>query len=92
MPKTELRKASREHRPTIEHKEGYTLTIDQLNAGSLLRIADAMEVVAKERVDLQQQLQFWKQHAEVLEATRKRLNNTIRAMKGQITRLKKTKQ
>lgn len=64
-------------------------TIQEINSGSLQRIADATELMASNYTRLQNELQWMKESKERqrLEATR--LFNQVRTLKGVITKLKK---
>jgi len=79
------RDESRKHYGTSDEY----LTIDQLNAGSLQRIADATEAMAKNHVQLQNDYNYMKisrdGYRELYEMERKR----TKALKGVITKLKK---
>lgn len=57
------------------------LTIEVVVAGSLQRIADSMEVMAKDRVQLERDLQWYKENYA-------RRGETIRSLESQIKGLK----
>ena len=66
-----------------------TLTLEQLQTGAILRIADATEAMAKNHVQLQAEvdrLNRWYDHSRKRSAKLERSNVALR---GHITRLKK---
>jgi hypothetical protein len=64
-----------------------TLTNDQINSGSFMRIADSMEIIAKDKHRLEQDLQYWKESSKRKDGEISLLNNKIRGYKGRITTL-----
>lgn len=81
MPKS-LRDHSRDH-CTAE-----TLTIEVVQAGSLQRIADAVEIVAKDRVRMESDLKWYKDLNERNNATIARLRKSNAALRGCLRRSK----
>lgn len=67
-----------------------SLTLEQINTGSLLRIADATELMAKNHIQLQNDLDWYKKRYPEQREEIAHLNNRIRSLKGVITRLKKS--
>ena len=66
-----------------------SLSLEQINTGSLLRIADAVEIMAKRYQDLIDECDRYKhRHKQAVEEI-KSLNCRIAGLKGTITRLKK---
>lgn len=63
-------------------------TLNDINAGSLQRIADATEKMAKNYVVLQNDLDNYKKWWEDRGRALDRLNRRISALKGQITKLR----
>lgn len=66
-----------------------SLSLEQINTGALLRIADATELMAKRHTELMTQRDMYERwHDE--EAQKRRLaERRISSLKGQITKLKK---
>ncbi|WP_421977114.1 hypothetical protein [Roseivirga seohaensis] len=84
--KLNYRKESRKQYLTAEPQNG--LTMEQLNMGALLRIADATEAMAKRHTDLidenerlKESVNYWREKAQEAE-------RSIPALKGHITRLR----
>jgi len=79
----ELRNASK-----AQYDSAGTPTIEQINCGSLQRIADASEVMARRYVDLlkdvEQYRRWWNEEREKNAA----LTRSNSALRGQITKLK----
>ena len=65
-----------------------SMSIDEVNCGALLRIADASEAMAKNHVKLQGDYDFMKESRDYWEAEAHKLRRQIRALKGVITKLK----
>lgn len=65
--------------------------VDHINAGSLQRIADASETMAKNFLELQRDRDWWKSRAEDRARTITYLGHSIRSLRGVITRLKRRK-
>lgn len=68
------------------------LTIDQINAGSLQRIADSTERMAVNYTTLQKERDRYQQWYYEEIARAKSLQRTIAALRGVITKLKKQNQ
>ena len=64
-------------------------TIEEINAGSLQRIADATEIMAKEYYKLLSDRDFYVRKFKEEYAQTKRLLRRIRALKGVITKMKR---
>jgi hypothetical protein len=62
---------------------------DALQIGCLMRIADAVEKMAEDRVDLERRLQFYKDCCERSDQRNKTYQRRIASLRGWITRLKK---
>lgn len=75
-----LRDASR----TIWVSRDKTATIDEINVGSLQRIADAVEKMAVEIVGLMRDRDSWQRRACSAEADLKRLNRIVRRLRKQL--------
>lgn len=68
--------------------DGESLTLEQVNCGARLRIADALETLARDREDLERNLGYWKRRALAAEGDCTALRRRITALKGVITRMK----
>lgn len=64
-------------------------TTQEINAGSLQRIADATEVMAKSYQKLIDERDMYKRWYEEERGTSKRLYHSNRALRGVITKIKK---
>lgn len=65
------------------------LALDQLQIGALLRIADACEMMAKDRDKLEREAKWQRERADSNYQACERLRRSNAALKGQITRLRK---
>lgn len=65
------------------------LTIEQINCGALLRIADAVELMAKRYTDLIDQRDHQQRRADRLEESLYRLHRSNAALRGHLKRAKK---
>jgi hypothetical protein len=65
------------------------LTLEQLNTGAILRIADATEAMAKNHQDLIDERDRYKQRFETAVEQRDTAYRRISALQGVITKLKK---
>lgn len=70
--------------------EGRT-TFEPINAGSLQRIADATELMAKGYTELIRERDYYEQRAKRLAAENERLTRQRSALRGAITRMKRQK-
>ncbi len=68
-----------------------SLTIEQINCGALLRIADATELMAKRYQELINQREQFERSANYWRAQHDRMQRRLIAAKGQITKLKKAR-
>jgi hypothetical protein len=66
-------------------------TLEEINTGSLQRIADATEKMASNYQKMENDLAMYKRWYEERGKTVDKLNYTIRTLKGVITKLKKRK-
>ena len=66
-----------------------SLNIEQITIGALLRIADATEAMAKNHVKLQEDYDRMKQSRDYNREKVQQLENSLRTMKGVVTKLKK---
>lgn len=64
------------------------LEIEGINCGSMLRIADAVEIMTKSFNALRADRDYWKKRAEDWELKSNRLYRSICGLRGHITRLK----
>lgn len=64
-------------------------TVESINAGSLQRIADATEAMAKGHVELARERDNYKRWYEQEQERRNRLDRRIIALRGVITRIKR---
>lgn len=62
--------------------------LERINAGSLQRIADATEAMAKNYIEQQQSLEYYRNRSRRLEAENQHLRNSRAAIKAHNTRLK----
>lgn len=67
------------------------LTIEQLTMGCMLRIADAVELMAKNHTDLVKKLEHEKRMSEACRTRREGAERRASALRGVITKLKKRK-
>ena len=65
--------------------ENEYLTIEEINTGCLLRIADSLEQIEQPYKDLLQDIEYYKE----FEQENKKLKRTIAGLKGHINKLKK---
>jgi hypothetical protein len=65
------------------------MSLDQINCGALLRIADATELMAKRYSDLIDERDNYKRWYEQERDAKHRRDRRINALRGQITKLKK---
>lgn len=64
-------------------------TCEEINAGSLQRIADATEAMSRNYVELQNQVDYYKKRMESLQEQNETLFRSNAALRGVITKLKK---
>ena len=64
-------------------------TVESVNAGSLQRIADAVETMAKSYNDLREESEKYQRWYRTERASSKRANSRISALQGVITKMKK---
>lgn len=81
------RKASRDH--DWGQDEDRSLTIEQINCGSLMRIADATELMAKEYQRLLDRAKWLEARAVRAEGETQRLARSNAALRGHLKRIKK---
>jgi len=81
------REASRANITTSHPRE-----IDHINCGSLQRIADATEAMAKNHIALQRDHDLYKRWFTEEKERRHKLERSNAALRGQITKLKKKQQ
>lgn len=79
-------KTLREHSQI--HYTSLTKTLEDINTGSLQRIADAVEKMAANYDDMKKSRDWWKDYANDLVARTQKQSKTIRALRGHNTRLK----
>jgi len=90
MPKTfkSWKEASRANWGTNLEAEVENLSADQVKTGALMRIADAVELVAKDRIQMEKDLNFYRTQYQKSQAEIVNLNHKISGYKSHITRLK----
>lgn len=71
---------------TVE--ESVQPNLDQINTGAMLRIADATEAMAKNFIQLQNELKWAKERNERLDVRAEKLRRQVSAYKGIIKKLK----
>jgi hypothetical protein len=64
-------------------------SIETINAGSFQRIADALEKVAMDRIQLERDLKYQRERAERALSNERHASRRIAALQGYITKLKK---
>lgn len=74
-----------------DYSEGERPDRDDLKFGCILRIADSMEAMAKNHVKLQEDYNYMKERRDYLKERNLELERKNRALKGVITKLKKSK-
>ena len=67
--------------------EGKNFTVENINSGSLQRMADSLETIAKDKTRLEQDAKYWKDSSQRKAAEIELLNNRIRGYKSRITTL-----
>lgn len=77
-----MREASKQNWTSNDH-------VEHINAGSLQRIADAVEKMASRHIETLYDLEYFKRHYEERGKTIATLENRIRALKGWVTRKSK---
>lgn len=82
------RDASRSNFGTNLNTELESLDAERVGVGALMRIADAVETVAKDRIQLEKSLKYYKDAYENSQAEIANLNHKISGYKSHITRLK----
>lgn len=87
MPFKSYRKESR--KDWGETNDSSLLTIEQINTGAMLRIADATEAMAKNYVALQAEAERYKRWYEEERRESASLRRRNIALRGQITKLRK---
>jgi hypothetical protein len=65
------------------------LSLEQIQLGALLRIADATEAMAKNYIRMQDDLEYYKKHYREQKIEIAHLSRSNRALKGHFRRLKK---
>lgn len=66
-------------------------TVDNLQTSALMRIADATELMARNYIQLQRDLDYYKNRNNGLSQDKEKLYRQISALKGVITKVKKQK-
>ena len=64
-------------------------TVEDINSGSWQRMADALELMAKNHSDLIRSKDYWKAEAKAGWNRQKKNNRKIAALRGHINRMKK---
>lgn len=64
------------------------LSIEQINCGSMLRIADATEKMSQNYTEIMNDRDWWRNQSKYKDEEIICLNNRIKALKGVITKLK----
>lgn len=65
------------------------ITNEEVKLGAILRIADAIETMAKSYNDMRNDRDYWKGRAERRDAEVKKLKSVIRGLRGALTRAKR---
>ena len=66
--------------------QGHNLNIDQIKLGALLRIADAVETMAKSYDGMRIDRDWWKGRSELKDAEIHRLKSVLRGLRGALTK------
>lgn len=74
---------------SVKNPTEVSLTLEQINTGCFLRIADAMDKMAVNHVKLQNDYDYMRKSRDSYQLECERLRNSVRTMKGVITKLKK---
>ncbi len=64
-------------------------TLEDVQTSALMRIADSMEIMAKEYNRLISDRNYFEKRVKLLTEENEKLSNTLRAVKGHNTRLKR---
>ena len=78
-----------ESRADWGHSTGDPMSREQIALGAQLRIADAMELMAKNYISLQDDRDYQVRRKLDLEKDNSRMARSIRALRGTITRMKR---
>ena len=65
------------------------LTLEQINTGAILRIADATEKMAQRHTELIRRNEYLESYVKLLDATKQTKDRQINALRGHINRMKK---
>jgi hypothetical protein len=65
-------------------------TLEEINTGALLRIADATEMMAKHHLELQKDLDYWKNRAKDAERRLDRERRRVTALLWHMKRMKRS--
>lgn len=74
---------------SVSNPKDIHLTLDQINTGCMLSIAESMKSMAVNHVKLQSDLDMYKRWYRQEEEKRLKLERRINSLKGVITKLKK---
>ena len=88
MPFKNFREGSRDGQWGATGDAAASLTVEQINCGSMLRIADAMEKMTKSFDALRADRDYWRKRAEDWESKSGRLSRSTAALRGVITKIK----
>lgn len=89
MPRVNYKEASRYNWSSL-HDTNYP-GVDLINMGSLQRIADAIEIMGKNYLELQRSYDYMKSDRDSLRERYYKMERRLSAMKGVITKLKTKK-
>ena len=70
---------------------GHAPSAEEINTGSLQRVADALEKIADDRVKLENQVYFLKKRVSFIRREKERLERSNAALRGVITKMKRKK-
>jgi hypothetical protein len=71
---------------------GGSSTLEEINAGSLMRMADSMEVIAKDRVKLERDYFYMRNDRDYHKEAANTARRSAAALKGVIARMKRKAQ
>lgn len=84
----ELKKSWRESsRENFTQKDFMPVTTESINAGSFQRMADSLEMIAKDKTRLEKDAQYWKESSKKKDEEIVLLTNRIRGLRSRITTL-----
>jgi hypothetical protein len=68
-------------------REGESISAENINSGSFQRMADSLEMIAKDKTRLEKDAQYWKESSKKKDEEIILLTNRIRGLRSRITTL-----